>query len=183
METTVTVLPPMPAWDTLKNLRAHERGPAYRGIIVAPPVQQWWERGNCYDEDPSLFEIDENSHPHSQHEKIAEGLRKCAGCPVMSVCLNESTEEDRRWTTRGGRPPLALWTSAREKREEEEGLDKRAALGETCGVCGSTEIRRYKRGKTSGGTSNGQTKKVCLACQRVRSKKHRKERAAAKLDS
>jgi hypothetical protein len=77
-------------------------------------VDDWTLDALCNGLDPQLFELQDLDCItfEQQEELIAEGLKICSGCPVRAACKNNSSEQDRYWTIRGGQPPEGLFPEA-----------------------------------------------------------------------
>ena len=83
--------------------------PLYRQPVRLP-TPKWQDEASCNTGNPALWELgSDDLDSQTQQELIAEGLKICSSCPVKSDCLSNSTELDRYWTTRGGRPPEGLF--------------------------------------------------------------------------
>ncbi len=87
--------------------------PPSRGAV---PYRSWTDYASCDSLPAQWFEISDDlmvrpgEAPDEQHDLIAKGLRVCNDCPVRKSCLSDSSEDDRKWTTRGGIPPDYLFS-------------------------------------------------------------------------
>lgn len=80
---------------------------------------RWEEKANCRGKAPELFEYHSDDSPHTQGMKFKERLEYnetnyliasefCIECPVMFICGAEASDEERRWTVRGGEKPTQV---------------------------------------------------------------------------
>jgi hypothetical protein len=84
--------------------------------------QDWKKRAACKDEDPELFTLVDVEHVPSPGEVNGEVVKEasswmknkmnleqaeqiCFRCPVKKECWDDSSEEDKQWTMRGGAWP------------------------------------------------------------------------------
>lgn len=137
----------------------------------ATSLPSWKGDAACKGMQPELFEIDEpiEGLPEGQapdvEELISWGLKVCAGCPVRKICDETANEEDRYWTTRGGRPPEGLFPDSKppKARLERERKPKK--------VC--------KRGHDNWKTRPS-GKRRCVTCDReVGARRRARDKAAA----
>lgn len=85
-------------------------------------MANWEEQAQCKGMSPNLFTIAHlgdvevafigdldtdkyNKLKRYNRKKMARAIEHCRGCPVWAECLDSATEEDRKFTVRGGFEP------------------------------------------------------------------------------
>lgn len=145
-----------------------------------PPLEDWKEDASCNDLPSELFELgDFDMDADQQHLLIARGLQECTACPVRQACLNNSSELDRHWTTRGGQPPEGLFEEAEMPafRSTVQGGPPPANKGDRLppeGTCVNGHTDRW-RVRVDGG-------RECLSCKSDQAKARRAQKRARKLE-
>lgn len=142
----------------------------------AVPYEEWTDDALCRDMDHQLFELEDQDETPSEQEweRIAEGLKVCTACPVRQACLNNSTKDDRLWSTRGGQPPEGLFyiknEGSGEKHSERNSGGKFTGGGELC-----SEGHNSWQATNKGG---GKAGRYCKDCRNAARRKRRAEQAA-----
>lgn len=163
----------------------------------------WESEGNCLDKPVSMFMLSEIGDVEVLHirEKDPERWRKlkrfnarkvdraievCRGCPVWDKCLEYATEDDRRWSVRGGMEPYgfgdqvspekgvqtpekvkAVARKASEAAREARLRAREEKISKPCVKCGSMDWREYSDGA-------GRGKYVaCSECKRAKRRAQR----------
>lgn len=79
-------------------------------------MHDWEELASCKDKDPSMFEVPDYKGRlkggliRETTLKLAKGKQYCDTCPVSGPCGAEASQEDKKFTTRGGQLPGAYTT-------------------------------------------------------------------------
>lgn len=146
---------------------------------VAIAYEEWRDDASCYELPTELFELGDPDEitDDDQQDLIAQGLKVCAGCPVRAACLNNSSELDRYWTTRGGQPPEGLFPEVKRPNY----VAPRAANGFKPGEGPKRVPKKYcKRGHDDWQT-RPDGKRRCQSCRKLDNQKGEERRKAKTL--
>lgn len=95
----------------------------------------WANKANCKGKAFELFEYQEKDSPLAKGMSFQERIEFnaanfelaaeiCIECPVFFQCKSSATEDDRRWTVRGGEPPARF--------THERSMGENAGTARTC---------------------------------------------------
>lgn len=85
------------------------RGEARTLNYPTPYEPNLYSNAECLRYKPDLFEYDPDAHPDRSMQEWTARLERavliCEGCPIMIMCGNLATVNERTWTVRGGVDP------------------------------------------------------------------------------
>lgn len=77
-----------------------------------PHAIELYSQAICTNKEPTLFEYDPYEYPDvtegEWEARMERAIYACEGCPVMILCGQLATADERMWTVRGGLEPHAF---------------------------------------------------------------------------